>query len=70
MEAVYPSKRSRFCNSFRAVSNNITKVLSDGRAAASKGHLNKWSKFYREVALEPLLLLYQDPVPILNTFTM
>ena len=43
--------------------------MSVGQATAADGHWNKWAYFCARVALDPLLVAYKDPVPILNAFT-
>ena len=68
MGVVYPSKRARFCDSFRAAASNISERLSDSQAASANGYFTKWSDFCPDVALDSLLVSYQDPVPILDTF--
>ena len=70
IEAVGPSKPARFCDSFRTVVHSISEVLSSSRAAVANGHWMKWAELCLDMALYPLLILYRDPVPILNTFTM
>ena len=66
---MYPAKRTHFRNIFRTVADNITKGISTSRAATAFGHWEKWATFFREVSLNPLLVLYRDPVPILNAFS-
>ena len=68
MVVVNPSKQYCFCNSFCAAANNIAEGLSASQAAAADGHWMKWANFCQDVVLEPLLVLYWDPVPILNNF--
>ena len=64
-----PAAQSRFWNSFISATEDIREGLSTGRATAADGHSTKWAYFCARVALEPLLVAYQDPVPILNAFT-
>ena len=68
MADVDTSARDRFCNTFRAATEDIAEGLSTGRACAADGHWKKWAKFCSRVALDPLLVGYKDPVPILNIF--
>ena len=68
MEVVEPSKLAYLCDSFCAAPNNITEGISDSQAAATAGCWTKWAKFCQGVALNPLRVLYQDLVLILNTF--
>ena len=42
--------------------------MSTGQATDADGHWTKWAYFCARVALDPLLVAYQDHVPILNTF--
>ena len=57
-----------FWHSFRSATEYIREGLSTGQATAADGHWTKWTYFCARVALEPLLVAYQDPVPILNAF--
>ena len=68
METVDPVAQTRFWHSFRSATENIREVLSTGRATADDGHWTKWTYFCARVALDPLLVASQDPVPILNDF--
>ena len=68
MVTVYPTKHTRFCNSFCAASDNISEGLSTSRAAAADVRWEKWAAFCRYVALNPLSISHRDPVPILNDF--
>ena len=45
MEAMDPSKRDCFCNSFRAAENDITKGLSTSQSTTSDGHWTNWAEF-------------------------
>ena len=47
---------------------DIAKGLYTGRACAADGHWTKWANFYSRVALDPLLICYKFPFPILNIF--
>ena len=69
MATVDPVAQTRFWNSFRSATEDISEGLSTGRATAADGHWTKWTYFCARVALDPLLVAYQDPVPILNAFT-
>ena len=66
MTTVDPPNCTRFRNSFRAAADYITKGLSTRRAAAANGNLENWAEFYRDMALDPLLISYRDPAPILK----
>ena len=68
MENMDPVKRTRFCNSFRAVVEDIAYGLSTSRASASDGHWEKLAAFCRNVEFYPIPLYYRYPAPILNTF--
>ena len=68
MADVDTAVRVRFCNTFCAATEDITEGLSTGRACAADGHWKKWANFCSRVALDPLLVGYKDPVPILNIF--
>ena len=68
MAAVKPTKRNHFQDSFRAVADDITKGLSTIRSTVADGKWVKWDALCRYVDLNPLLVLYREPVPILNTF--
>ena len=68
MEDVDTAARDRFCNTFCAATEYIANGLYTGRAYAADGHWTKWANFCSRVALDPLLIGYKDPVPILNIF--
>ena len=68
MATVDPSAQTRFWHSFSSATEDIREVLSTGRATAANGRCTKWAYFCARVALNPLLVAYQDPVPILNAF--
>ena len=42
--------------------------MSVGRSTAADSHWTKWAYLCARVALDPLLIAYKDPVPILNVF--
>ena len=58
----------RFCSTLCAATEDIAEGLSIGRSSAVDGHWTKWENFCLRVALDPLLIGYKDPVPILNIF--
>ena len=68
MADVDTAARDRFCNIFCAATEDIAEGLSTGRACAAYGHWTMWVKFCSRVSLNPLLIGYKDPVPILNIF--
>ena len=68
MATVDPAAQTRFWNSFRIATEDIREGLYVGQATAADGHWTKWAYFCARVALEPLLVAYKDPVPILNAF--
>ena len=68
MATVDPVAQTRFCHSFRSATEDISEGLFTGRATAADGHCTKLTYFCARVALDPLLVAYQDPVPILNAF--
>ena len=68
MAGVDTSARVSFCNTFCAATEDIAEGLSTGRACAADGHWKNWANFCSRVALDPLLIGYKDPVPILNIF--
>ena len=63
-----PVAQTRFWHSFRSTTEDIRKGFSTGRATAANGHWTKWTYLCARVALDPLLVAYQDPIPILNAF--
>ena len=63
-----PVAQTCFWHSFCSATEDIREGLSTGRATAANGHWTKCTYFYARVALDPLLVAYQDPVPILNAF--
>ena len=69
METVDPVAQTRFWHSFRSATKDILEGLSTGQATAADGHWTIWTYFCARVDLDPLLVAYQDPVPILNTFS-
>ena len=68
MATVDPAAQTRFWNSFSTAAEDIQEGLSSGRATDADGHWTKWAYFCARVALDPLLIAYKDPVPILNAF--
>ena len=68
MATVDPVAKTRFWHSFRSATEDISEGLSTGRATAANGHWTKWTYFCARVALDPLLVAYQYPIPILNAF--
>ena len=68
MADVENAARDRFCNTFCAATEDIAKGLSTGRACTADEHWTKWANFCSRVSLDPLLIGYKDPVPILNIF--
>ena len=68
MATVDPVVQTRFWHSFCSVTEDIREGLSTGRATAAYLHWTKWTYFCARVALDPLLVAYQYPVPILNAF--
>ena len=68
MADVETAARVRFCNTFCAATDDIAEGLSTGRACAADGHWTKWVNVCSRVALNPLLISYKYPVPILNIF--
>ena len=69
MATVDPVAQTCFWNSFRSATEDISEGLSTGQATAADGHWTKWTYFCARVALDPLLVAYQDPAPILNAFS-
>ena len=68
METVDPATQTLFWDIFRASTEDILEGLSVGRSTAANGHWTKWAYFCAKVALDPLLVAYKYPVPILNAF--
>ena len=68
MATVDPAVQTRFWNCFSTATKDIREGLSVGRATAADCHWTKWAYFCARVALDPLLVTYKDPVPILNNF--
>ena len=58
-----------FRDNVRATADNIAEGLSVGRDASADGYWAKWAGFYQQLALDPLLTLYKDPIPILCTIS-
>ena len=69
MARVNPVQKRRFLRSSRAATEVIVKGLYDSRSASSNTHWTLWSAFCANVTLNPVLLLYKDPIPILATFS-
>ena len=69
MATVDPAAQTRFWNSFSSTTEDIQEGLYTSQATAADGHWTKWAFFCARVSLEPLLVAYQDPVPILNAFS-
>ena len=69
MADVDTAARVCFCNTFYAAMEDIDDGLSTGRTCAADGHWKKWVNFCLIVALDPLLIGYKYPVPILNIFS-
>ena len=68
LEVVNSYKRYRLCNSFRAVADEIAEGISASQYTAANRHWTKLAELFQDVSLNPLLVSYQDPVFILNTF--
>ena len=68
MATVDPASQTRFWNSVSTAEEDIQEGLSAGRATAADGHWTKWAYFCARVALDPILVAYKDPAPILNAF--
>ena len=65
---VDPVNHNSFCDSFCAVADDIAKGLSTSRSAAANGIWLNWTALYRDVDLDPLLILYRDLFLLLNAF--
>ena len=63
-----PTAGKAFRDSFCFATEDIAEGLSEGRDASADGYWAKWANFCQQVALDPLLVGYKDPVSILNTF--
>ena len=63
-----PVNHTRFFNIFHTAVDDIYEGISTIRTAYAYGNWTRWYGFCRDEALDPLLVSYQDPVPILNTF--
>ena len=68
MATVDSAAQNWFWNSFSTATEDIREGFSVCRATAVDSHWTKWSYFCAKVALDPLLVAYKDPVPILNAF--
>ena len=69
MENMDPTKCTCFRNIFHAMPDDISKGISTSRSTDASGHWENWDSFCRGVDLDPLLVLYRDPFPILNAFS-
>ena len=69
METVDPAAQTRFWDRFSASIEDIQAGLSVGKSTATNCHWTKWAYFFARVDLNPLLVAYKDPVPILNAFS-
>ena len=68
MVHVDPIKHQCFHNSLHAATEKITKGISSSRAYSYDFQYKTLSNFCGVVALDPLLVSYQDPVTIHNVF--
>ena len=68
MATVDPTAQTCFGNSFSTATEDIREGLSAGQATAANSHWTKWAYFCAMVSLDPLLVAYKDPVPIINPF--
>ena len=68
MATVDPDAQTHFCDSFSALTEDIQEGFSVCRATAADGHWTKLVYFCARVALDPLIVIYKDFVPIINTF--
>ena len=69
MENVDPVHQHCLMCSFRAATEAIANGLSDSRPTSTNNHWTIWSAFCANMASDPLLLSYKDPIPILATFS-
>ena len=67
MATVEPASQTRFWNSFSTATEDIREGLHVDQDTATNSHWTKWAYLYSRVALNPLLVAYKYPVPILNT---
>ena len=51
-------------DNLHAMADDITEVISTSQSSFADWNWEKWDKFCRDVDLNPLLILYRDPVPI------
>ena len=56
-------------NSFSTATEDIREELYFCQATAADVHWTKWAYFCARATLDPLLVTYNDPVPILNAFS-
>ena len=68
MATVDTAAQTRFWDSFSTSTEGIREGFSVVRSTAADGHWTKWAYFCTRVALDPLIVAYKDPVPILNAF--
>ena len=59
----------RFRNIFRTAILDVSVGLSSSRVAAANAHWIMWKVFYQQVALNPPLHLYTNPIPFLQIFS-
>ena len=68
MANVDPTHKKRFLCSFRATTESTAKEFSASRTAYAYTHWKIWSYLCANMALNPLVLLYKDPILILAKF--
>ena len=68
MVTVYPADQTCVWDTFSASIEDIREGLYVGRSTAADGYWTKWAYFCARLALDPLLIAYKYPVPILNAF--
>ena len=68
MATMDPAAQTCLWNSFSTATEDIRAGLSVGRSTAADSHWTKCAYLCARVALDPLLVAYKDPVPILNAF--
>ena len=57
MTTVDPEKSIRFRNGFHTAAEEISEDLYISRSTSANGHWEKWSAFYKDAVLDPLLVL-------------
>ena len=62
------STASAFRRDFGLAQTDVATGVSSGRTSASNTHWNKWLKYVRELALDPLLQTVTDEIPFLQVF--